>query len=226
MTSFNNAAPSIQNRPGFKTTESSKDTLFIGNIGFGVTEQTLRDVFASHGFLADISLPRASATGKHAGFGYAKFPSVPAARAALDALQGEHVDGLAINLEFSDTSPPKLPQASNAISEASSQHSTAPDSFAHAPPGFRLIRQRQSWHPTSERSEPKRVSFTGGIAPGDSPLLPIRKGNRAPVHDNGNGNVHKAHIAPINEIHDCDTDPRVSVRRLLIRSHMPPRAFG
>lgn len=211
MTSFNNAAPSIQNRPGFKTTGSSKDTLFIGNIGFGVTEQTLRDVFASHGFLADISLPRASATGKHAGFGYAKFPSVPAARAALDALQGAHVDGLAINLEFSDTSPPKLPQASNAISEASSQHSTAPDSFAHAPPGFRLIRQRQSWHPTSERSEPKRVSFTGGIAPGDSPLLPIRKGNRAPVHDNGNGNVHKAHIAPINEIHDCDTDKRLDL---------------
>jgi len=34
----------------------------------------------------------------------------------------------------------------------------------------------------------------------------VRKGNRAPVHDNGNGNDQKARMAPINN--DCDTDKR------------------
>ncbi|RAL10864.1 RNA recognition motif domain-containing protein [Aspergillus homomorphus CBS 101889] len=80
-------------------------TLFIGNVGFGVSERMIRNVFASKGFLVDVHLPQESGTGKHAGFGYLQLPSMHAARAALDALQGEHIDGHAINLEFSDHSP-------------------------------------------------------------------------------------------------------------------------
>lgn len=174
-----------------------------------MTEQTLRDVFASQGFLANISLPRAPTTGKHAGFGYAKFRSVPAARAALVALQGAHVDGLAINLEFRDCSPPKLLQTSNAISEASNLHSRAPE-LTHDLPVFRRLRHRQSWHPTNQRSEltePKHVSFTDGVTPGDSSQLLVHKGNHAPLHNSGN--VHKAHVAPTNNIHDCDANKRL-----------------
>src|SRR5699024_8961183 len=39
---------------------------------------------------------------KHAGFGYLHFASIHAAKAALEALQGTHIDGHSINLEFSD----------------------------------------------------------------------------------------------------------------------------
>ncbi|OJJ99260.1 hypothetical protein ASPACDRAFT_79169 [Aspergillus aculeatus ATCC 16872] len=79
--------------------------LFIGNVGFDVSEKMITDVFASKGFLVDVHLPQESETGKHAGFGYLQFPTVHAAKAALDALQGEHIDGHAINLESSDHSP-------------------------------------------------------------------------------------------------------------------------
>ncbi|KAH1907838.1 hypothetical protein KXV57_003870 [Aspergillus fumigatus] len=79
--------------------------LFIGNVGFNVSEKTIRDVFAAKGFLVDVHLPLDAETRKHAGFGYLYFPSVHAARAALDALQGTHIDGHSINLELSDHSP-------------------------------------------------------------------------------------------------------------------------
>lgn len=50
-------------------------------------------------------LPVEHETGKHAGFGYLNFASTHAAKGALEALQGMHIDGHSINLEFSDNSP-------------------------------------------------------------------------------------------------------------------------
>lgn len=92
-----------------------KKVLFIGNVGFKVTERMIKDVFASKGFIVSVRLPRDSDTGEHAGFGYLEFPSIHPAMAAMDALQGVHIDGHAINLEFSDDTvidsvhPPERP---------------------------------------------------------------------------------------------------------------------
>ncbi|KAE8153936.1 hypothetical protein BDV25DRAFT_148341 [Aspergillus avenaceus] len=87
------------------TDNGDKTALFIGNVAFSATESTVRNVFASGGFIVDVHLPLDSETGRHAGFGYLHFPSIHAARAALDALQGFHIDGHSINLEFSDHAP-------------------------------------------------------------------------------------------------------------------------
>ncbi|PKX91978.1 RNA recognition motif domain-containing protein [Aspergillus novofumigatus IBT 16806] len=84
---------------------SANAVLFVGNVGFNVSEKTIRDVFTAKGFLVDVHLPLDAETRKHAGFGYLYFPSIHAARAALDALQGTHIDGHSINLELSDHSP-------------------------------------------------------------------------------------------------------------------------
>ncbi|TPR10025.1 TIGR00730 family protein [Aspergillus niger] len=88
-----------------ETQSPTNTSLFVGNVGFNVSEKMIRDVFASRGFLVDVHLPLDVGTEKHAGFGYLFFPSVPAAKAALEALQGTHIDGHAINLEFSDQTP-------------------------------------------------------------------------------------------------------------------------
>ncbi|KAJ5661328.1 uncharacterized protein N7484_000700 [Penicillium longicatenatum] len=88
-----------------QTAEPGNKTLFIGNVGFNVTERTIQDVFASKGFLVTVDLPLDAVSGKHAGFGYLHFPSIHPAMAAMDALQGTHIDGHAINLEFSDAMP-------------------------------------------------------------------------------------------------------------------------
>lgn len=101
---LNSRAGSNIQQDASRSSESGDMTLFIGNVGFNVTEKVLENVFASKGFLAKVILPTVSSTGNHAGFGYAKFPSEHAARAALQALQGAIVDGHSINLEFSDNS--------------------------------------------------------------------------------------------------------------------------
>ncbi|KAJ6167037.1 hypothetical protein N7470_002484 [Penicillium chermesinum] len=103
-----------QHKPGAKTgseaslvseADARNKTLFIGNVGFRVTEKTIRDVFAAKGFIVDVDLPMDSVSGKHAGFGYLKFPSFDAAIAGMQSLQGAHIDGHAINLEFSHSVP-------------------------------------------------------------------------------------------------------------------------
>ncbi|KAJ9213779.1 hypothetical protein DTO166G4_4558 [Paecilomyces variotii] len=79
---------------------SEQETLFIGNVGYNVTDKVIQDVFASKGFLVKVDLPVDLESGRHAGFGYLHFPSVHSAKAALAALQGAHIDGHSINLEF------------------------------------------------------------------------------------------------------------------------------
>ncbi|PWY92544.1 hypothetical protein BO70DRAFT_391945 [Aspergillus heteromorphus CBS 117.55] len=96
--------------------------LFVGNVGFNVNEQMIHNVFASKGFLVEVQLPQDVATGTHAGFGYLHFPSVHAAKAALEALQGTHIDGHAINLEFSDHVPITRVRSEDSPSQNASNH--------------------------------------------------------------------------------------------------------
>ncbi|KAJ6071643.1 hypothetical protein N7499_009657 [Penicillium canescens] len=78
---------------------SETKSLFIGNVGFKVTQKMIQDVFASKGFIVEVDLPMDSASGKHAGFGYVHFPGSHPAFAAMEVLQGALIDGHSINLE-------------------------------------------------------------------------------------------------------------------------------
>lgn len=104
-----------------QTREIPNKTLFVGNVGFNVTEDMIRGIFASQGFIVEVHLPVEHETGKHAGFGYLSFPSIHAAKGALAALQGMHIDGHSINLEFSDNSPITSVQASRHDGQSTSQ---------------------------------------------------------------------------------------------------------
>ncbi|KAL4942264.1 hypothetical protein BDV06DRAFT_192635 [Aspergillus oleicola] len=80
-------------------------SLFIGNVGFEVTEKMVKDVFASKALNVDVKLPRDSRTMKHAGFGYLTFSTSTDASLALSRLQGATIDGHRINLEPIDHTP-------------------------------------------------------------------------------------------------------------------------
>lgn len=99
------ASPEISSSDPNPQTDNSNKTLFIGNVGFNVSEKMIQDVFASKGFIVNVDLPLDTTSGKHAGFGYLHFPSRYPAMAAIDALQGALIDGYAINLELSDNAP-------------------------------------------------------------------------------------------------------------------------
>lgn len=122
------------------------NSLFIGNVGFNVSEQTIADVFAAKGFLAQIHLPVDSKTGKHAGFGYAEFRSPQSAKMALAGLQGVLIEGHSINVEISDNSPIGTLQPQAPVPD----RATKPV-FTKIPPPVPAprLRHRQSWHPTS-----------------------------------------------------------------------------
>ncbi|KAJ5308152.1 hypothetical protein N7476_008808 [Penicillium atrosanguineum] len=108
---------------GNHTETPENKILFIGNVGFNVTEKMIQDVFASKGFIVEVDLPLDSMSGKHAGFGYLQFPTIHPAMAAMNALQGFHIDGHAINLEFSDQMPIERIPASQPSSKAAKSSS-------------------------------------------------------------------------------------------------------
>ncbi|ODH48428.1 hypothetical protein GX48_05405 [Paracoccidioides brasiliensis] len=83
---------------------SQINTLFVGNVSSAAAEKDIQDAFAKKGFLGKVNLPKDSATGTHAGFGYIEFPCSFAASAALHALNGDLIFDQAINLEFSHVS--------------------------------------------------------------------------------------------------------------------------
>lgn len=120
----------------------STNSLFIGNVGYQVSEKVIGEVFASKGFSAQIHLPKDSFTERHVGFGYASFESSQSAKAALENLQGIVIDGHSINLEYSDNSPIDTLQAQSSR--------PARPTFADVPVGQRL-RHRQSWHPSTHQ---------------------------------------------------------------------------
>lgn len=151
--------PPAQSQPSSESSKAVQDSLFIDNVGFNVTEKMIEDVFASKGFLAKVHLPTDCVTGKHAGFGYAHFRSTHSAKAALEALQGAHIDGHSINLEFSDNSPIDTLQSLEQVPDERPKPSTA---SAEGPYSSQRLRYRQSWRPASQRTEPvdsRRVSF-------------------------------------------------------------------
>ncbi|KAL4908054.1 hypothetical protein BDW74DRAFT_148512 [Aspergillus multicolor] len=80
-------------------------SLFIGNIGFNVTEAMVKDVFLSKGLEVVVNLPLDSKSGKHAGFGYLSFISDENSTRAMKELQGTVIDGHRINLEYVDHAP-------------------------------------------------------------------------------------------------------------------------
>ncbi|KAJ6138581.1 hypothetical protein N7471_005067 [Penicillium samsonianum] len=94
-----NAPQTSQIKTGESKNSSATKSLFVGNVGFKVTDKMIQDVFAAKGFLVKVDLPLDTASGRHAGFGYVHFPSDYPAFAAMEALQGAVIDGHSINLE-------------------------------------------------------------------------------------------------------------------------------
>ncbi|GAD96814.1 RNA binding protein, putative [Paecilomyces variotii No. 5] len=115
-----NSQPPGSLQPEPQASESESETLFIGNVGYNVTGKVIQDVFASKGFLVKVDLPGDLESGTHAGFGFLHFPSTHSAKAALTALQGAHVDGHSINLEFCHGTPHNPRDAARSLPDSKS----------------------------------------------------------------------------------------------------------
>ena len=82
---------------------SPSDTLWVGNIAFGATEDIIRDAFMEHGNILGVRLPTSQEDGSPKGFGYVQFSSVDEATKALEAMQGTPIEGRPVRLDFSSS---------------------------------------------------------------------------------------------------------------------------
>jgi RNA recognition motif-containing protein len=67
--------------------------LYVGNLSFGTTENDLREHFAKHGGVTEVSLISDKMTGRSRGFGFVTMETAEAAQAAIQALNGQSLDG-------------------------------------------------------------------------------------------------------------------------------------
>ncbi len=72
--------------------------IFVGNLSFQSTDESIRSVFAEHGQVDEVALLTDRDTGRPRGFGFITMPNGEEAQAAIDAINGRDVDGLALNV--------------------------------------------------------------------------------------------------------------------------------
>ncbi len=72
--------------------------LFVGNLDFGATEQSLRALFEQHGTVESVSLVTDRDTGRSRGFGFVEMSNAHEAEQAIAALNGANLGGRAINV--------------------------------------------------------------------------------------------------------------------------------
>jgi RNA recognition motif-containing protein len=72
--------------------------LYVGNLSFQATTETLREAFASCGEVTDVHIVQDRETGQSRGFGFVTMGSDAEARAAMAKLDGTSIDGRALRV--------------------------------------------------------------------------------------------------------------------------------
>lgn len=67
--------------------------LYVGNLSFSTTEARLHEVFSQFGDVTSASLVMDRETGRPRGFGFVEFANDEHAKAAINALHGQNLDG-------------------------------------------------------------------------------------------------------------------------------------
>lgn len=73
--------------------------LFVGGLAWATTTNTLRDAFDEFGEVEDAIVVTDRETGRSRGFGFVTFSSDDEATAAMDAMNGQEIDGRAVRVD-------------------------------------------------------------------------------------------------------------------------------
>jgi len=78
--------------------------LYVGNLPFSATEDSIRTLFSTHGTVEKISLIADRDTGRPRGFGFVEMSSADATR-AQEALNGKEFDGRTLKINEAQDKP-------------------------------------------------------------------------------------------------------------------------
>ncbi len=77
--------------------------IYIGNLSYGTTEDTLKSLFAEFGEVASVKLIKDRFSGRLKGFGFIEMPSNSEADQAIKALNGNRIDGNHVKIKPADS---------------------------------------------------------------------------------------------------------------------------
>lgn len=72
--------------------------IFVGNLDFGATEETVRALFEPYGTIESVSLITDRETGRSRGFAFVEMSDSNQAEAAINALNGTNISGRTLNI--------------------------------------------------------------------------------------------------------------------------------
>ena len=72
--------------------------LYVGNLGYGVTDNDLSKMFEAHGTVESAQVIMDRDTGRSKGFGFVEMKTEQEAQAAITALNGKDADGRALKV--------------------------------------------------------------------------------------------------------------------------------
>jgi RNA recognition motif-containing protein len=79
--------------------------LYVGNLGYGVTDSDLEQMFAAHGTVESAQVIMDRDTGRSKGFGFVEMKTDQEAQAAIAALNGQDVGGRALTVNEARPKP-------------------------------------------------------------------------------------------------------------------------
>ncbi|HEV3144346.1 MAG TPA: RNA-binding protein [Gemmataceae bacterium] len=72
--------------------------LYVGNLSYDMTDSDLSNLFAAHGAVQSAQVIMDRDTGRSKGFGFVEMESAEQAQAAINALNGQEVNGRALTV--------------------------------------------------------------------------------------------------------------------------------
>jgi RNA recognition motif-containing protein len=72
--------------------------LYVGNLSFSTTEESLQNEFSAHGQVEEVAVITDRDTGRPRGFAFVSMSNDAEARAAIESLNGTEVDGRTITV--------------------------------------------------------------------------------------------------------------------------------
>ena len=72
--------------------------VYVGNLSFDTTQDSLRELFEAHGQVATVNMITDRYTGRPRGFAFVEMMNDEGANAAIGALNGQEVDGRALKV--------------------------------------------------------------------------------------------------------------------------------
>jgi len=79
--------------------------IYVGNLAYSTNDESLRSAFAAYGEVASARVVSDRMTGRSKGFGFVEMPDRAQAQAAIDALNGQELDGRALRENESQPKP-------------------------------------------------------------------------------------------------------------------------